>query len=102
MDNNPEKTEFGIFFERWGVGIGFGRHFEDRRWENEVKLFVRRDEGLFSERFSIAWLKDFVIPSGYSSWKKQEIAHETFYKWGLLGLYVDIPSIKAKCRFLKQ
>jgi hypothetical protein len=94
MENNDYKLgEFGLFLTKWGVGIGFGVHHEDRRWENEIKIAIRQD-----------WkgIKDFVIPYAWSAWKNKEVAHETWYNWGLISIFVDIPDIKTKCRLLRQ
>lgn len=99
MDNNPEKTEIALFYEKWGIGLGFGKHFEDKRWENEVKLYLR--QGFFVGGI-LPGLRDFLIPHAYSAWKQKEIAHETFYGWGFLGLYVDIPNVKRTSNWLSQ
>lgn len=94
MDNNGHKLgEFGVFFTKWGIGVGWATHHEDRRWENEVKFYLRTD---------FKGIKDFLIPSAFSAWKNKEIAHETFYGWGLIGIYVDLPDIKTKCPLLSQ
>ena len=100
MDYNPQKREIGIFIEDGGIGIGWGLHHEDRRWENEIKLFRRRD--FFSDGHILSGIKKLVMPVAYSTWKSKEIAHETVYGWGLLGVYVDIPSLKTKCSLLSQ
>lgn len=101
MDNNAGKLiEFGLFLAENGVGVGWGSHYEDRRWQNEVKLYVR--QGVFANRPLLDGLKDFLIPKGSSAWKKKEIAHETFYGWGFVGVYVDVPSIKTTSRWLSQ
>jgi|SRR5581483_4832577 len=99
MDNNPEKLEFAVFLEKWGIGVGFGQHFPDRRWENEVKLYWR--QGFFVGGV-LDGLKDFFIPRAASAWKKKEVAHETTYSWGFLGLYVDIPNVERTSTWLSQ
>lgn len=92
-DNNGSKiAELGLFLESNGIGFGWGVHYEDRRWENEVRLYIRTPSGI----------KDFLFPKAMSMWKEKEIAHETFYGWGLLGVYVDIPSVKTKSDLLSQ
>lgn len=73
--------EFGVFLVENGVGLGWGAHYEDRRWQNEVKLYLRQN--LF-EGGLLSGLKALVIPSAWSAWKRKEIAHETFYGWGFL------------------
>lgn len=93
-DNNGSKLgELGVFFTSDGIGLGWGVHHEDRRWENEVKLSVRTE-----------WkgLGDFIIPHAWSAWKNKEIAHETWYNWGLVSLFVDIPDLKIRCPLLRQ
>lgn len=93
-DNNGAKVaEVGVFVTSDGIGLGWGVHHEDRRWENEIKLSIRTEWKGF---------KDFLFPKAWSSWKQKEIAHETWYTWGLASVYVDIPDIKAKSRLLSQ
>lgn len=111
----------GLVLARRGseLVVGWGARYEDENngkpifyYENEIVVslnlsdsissgMVDRSEGDQYHWHHFVWdMKYFFTPCAWSSWKMYEVAHETYYRWLGVVIYLNISRCRLTCPWL--